>query len=73
VASYLLSDALGGAIISSMLIVSLLMITATLLGAVICTAHPAGPPRGRVSPADVRTIVERVLRKHVTGSRGKRA
>jgi hypothetical protein len=42
VASYLLSDALGGAILSSMLTVSLLMVIATLLGAAI-GARPSRP------------------------------
>jgi hypothetical protein len=42
VASYLLSDALGGAILSSMLTVSLLMVTATLLGAA-AGARPSRP------------------------------
>lgn len=42
VASYLLSDALGGAILSSMLIYSVLMIAATLLGAAV-GARPSHP------------------------------
>ena len=42
VASYLLSDALGGAILSSMLTVSLLMVVATLLGAAV-GARPSRP------------------------------
>jgi hypothetical protein len=42
VASYLISDALGGAILASMLIASVLMITTTLLGAAI-GARPSRP------------------------------
>jgi hypothetical protein len=42
VASYLLSDALGGAIITSMLAACFLMIAATLAGAA-AGARPSGP------------------------------